>query len=68
MLLCRCKLEKDEDSEECIFYKRCYESICPDEWVRRSISLSLFDDGVYRQSQIERWEELREEGLWAGRY
>ena len=31
--LVRCKLEKDEDSEECKFYKRCYESICPDEWV-----------------------------------
>eukprot|EP00210_Caulerpa_lentillifera_P001624 g1562.t1 len=45
----KCKLEKDEESEECMFYKRCYETICPDEW-------------------IERWEEMREEGIWAGRY
>jgi cytochrome c oxidase subunit 6b len=45
----KCVFERGAEVERCAFYKRAYESLCPEEWV-------------------EEWEELREQGLWMGKY
>ncbi|KAI8466850.1 MAG: cytochrome c oxidase, subunit VIb [Monoraphidium minutum] len=45
----KCVFERGAEAQRCGFYKRAYESMCPEEWV-------------------DEWEELREKGLWMGKY
>ena len=45
----KCVFERGPDAERCAFYRRAYESMCPEEWV-------------------EEWQELRDKGLWMGKY
>eukprot|EP00232_Nephroselmis_pyriformis_P031147 CAMPEP_0182864306 /NCGR_PEP_ID=MMETSP0034_2-20130328/7101_1 /TAXON_ID=156128 /ORGANISM="Nephroselmis pyriformis, Strain CCMP717" /LENGTH=108 /DNA_ID=CAMNT_0024996561 /DNA_START=19 /DNA_END=345 /DNA_ORIENTATION=+ len=31
----KCTGAKGDDAEECLFYKRCYKSLCPNDWVEK---------------------------------
>lgn len=41
--------ERSEEDQRCQFYKRAFETVCPDEWK-------------------EGWQELRDKGIWPGKY
>lgn len=64
----RCVAEKGEDSTDCAYHKRFYRSICPDEWVRVVVRAQQRMLTTTHKPQLEKWEELRSEDNWFGKY